>query len=190
MKKQIFQLMGLLTLSFILFGCTDLCKDLTCENNGTCFEGTCNCTQAWTGPQCEIPKCDVLYCQNGGVCWNGECECPIGYYGEVCEFQMRNNFVGTWNAIATCVLTGGTEETQAYTLNITEGNSILEIMISNLEDNETSIITGYVEEEDRFIFGGQNLNGEGSRFGSNKLELNYISYSGQSRDCAVILTRQ
>ncbi|MEM7657090.1 MAG: calcium-binding EGF-like domain-containing protein [Bacteroidota bacterium] len=47
-------LFGLVVVAFLgLQGCADPCADITCENGGTCVEGTCNCADGFEGTTCE-----------------------------------------------------------------------------------------------------------------------------------------
>ena len=66
----------------------DPCENITCNNGGTCIEGTCNCPDGFSGPQCEIEDLCItqnVECMNGGVCDEGNCDCPTGFIGESCE---------------------------------------------------------------------------------------------------------
>ena len=36
--------------------CTDPCKDVTCQNGGTCVEGDCECADGYTGTNCETEE--------------------------------------------------------------------------------------------------------------------------------------
>lgn len=39
---------------------------VTCNNGGMCISAdTCNCTNSWSGNQCNIPRCNPI-CLNGG----------------------------------------------------------------------------------------------------------------------------
>lgn len=58
MKKSILKsLAGALMIaglfSTTLTGCTDPCKDIVCQNDGTCNEGVCECTEGYEGTSCE-----------------------------------------------------------------------------------------------------------------------------------------
>lgn len=50
----------------------DECKDVVCQNGGTCNADT------------------------------GNCECATGYEGDLCETKVSTKFVGTWLATETC----------------------------------------------------------------------------------------
>jgi len=43
--------MSVLLLS-VLSGCRDVCKDVQCKNGGTCIDGSCNCPDGYSGPDC------------------------------------------------------------------------------------------------------------------------------------------
>jgi len=36
----------------MLYGCKDVCKDVQCKNGGTCIDGSCNCPDGYSGPDC------------------------------------------------------------------------------------------------------------------------------------------
>ena len=51
MKKILF---AFLTAGMFVFSsCADECKDVTCENGGTCNEGVCECAEGYEGDACE-----------------------------------------------------------------------------------------------------------------------------------------
>ena len=83
------------------------CDSEPCANNGTCIpdavnpatEFSCNCTAAYEGVTCELPRdldCEenAGYCLNGGACvnlpgiTNFTCACEPGYEGERCEVDI------------------------------------------------------------------------------------------------------
>lgn len=67
--------------------CTDNCKDVQCENGGSCVEGVCDCPTGFSGANCQYNDalCVGVNCQNNGTCLNGACSCPPGYTGQFCE---------------------------------------------------------------------------------------------------------
>lgn len=77
------------TFSIAFFSCNgNPCKDINCENGGTCVEGTCNCPGGFSGTNCEIEDlCYDVTCMNGGTCVDGTCDCPPGYSGADCSFD-------------------------------------------------------------------------------------------------------
>lgn len=40
----------------VTFNACDACKDVTCENGGTCVEGDCDCATGYEGTSCETEK--------------------------------------------------------------------------------------------------------------------------------------
>ena len=47
---------SLIGISVMLFsvcsGCRDVCKDVVCKNGGTCVDGSCDCADGYSGPDC------------------------------------------------------------------------------------------------------------------------------------------
>jgi len=65
-----------------------------CKNGGICngVDGSCHCTDGWSGATCETPKeskgiCTPNPCKNGGVCNgnDGSCHCSDGWSGATCQ---------------------------------------------------------------------------------------------------------
>ena len=73
-----FNFLGLLAVLFAamtmmtLVGCDNECKDVKCQNTGTCIEDT------------------------------GLCDCAVGYGGDLCENLLVNDYIGTWSANDQC----------------------------------------------------------------------------------------
>jgi len=55
MKTKFFQILGVVAVTVLSFNSctTDACKDVTCQNGGTCLEGDCVCGDAYSGTNCE-----------------------------------------------------------------------------------------------------------------------------------------
>jgi hypothetical protein len=51
LAKTAISVMALSTVLF-LSSCKDDCKDVTCNNGGTCIEGTCDCLTGYEGAEC------------------------------------------------------------------------------------------------------------------------------------------
>ncbi len=88
MKKILFALLCLSSLTFYYSCLEDACEGVTCENGGTCVEGVCDCINGYSGIFCEtapIDPCDLVNCGSNGNCVNGACECSDGYSGVNCE---------------------------------------------------------------------------------------------------------
>ncbi|KAK5977870.1 hypothetical protein GCK32_006996 [Trichostrongylus colubriformis] len=58
--------------------------DLSCGNGGIRYNGSCVCTEYWTGRFCTVP-----ICVNGGTRSGSDtrCLCPKGYTGPNCQFE-------------------------------------------------------------------------------------------------------
>lgn len=88
MKKLTYVFVGLLTIgSLALFpSCSkDKCKDVTCQNGGTCDEE------------------------------DGSCICATGYEGTNCETAMADKFAGNWKYNETCAGATVTDFTTTFT---------------------------------------------------------------------------
>ncbi|MCX7607392.1 MAG: hypothetical protein N2170_09045 [Bacteroidia bacterium] len=74
--KRLQTIMGgvLLTLLLSTLGCKkDPCKDVTCQNGGTCVDGKCNCSLPWEGTKCEVDARDKF-----AGAWSGTENCGGG----------------------------------------------------------------------------------------------------------------
>ena len=101
----------------------DKCKDITCQNGGTCSDGVCNCPANYSGSKCEVAgPCAGVVCQNGGTCNNGACACIAGYEGNYCETESRAKFKKTWTASDTNTINNGPKP--VYTSTISNGASV------------------------------------------------------------------
>ena len=93
--------------------CTkDPCKDVLCQNNGTCVDGNCKCPSGYGGSNCEIvtDPCVKVQCKNEGVCENGTCKCPPGFEGELCEQLSITKYFGVWNGKDSCASSNYTND--------------------------------------------------------------------------------
>ena len=93
----------LLSLSIAVMGalfvqsCKDPCKDVICENGGTCDEetGICDCPENFYGNTCETE------CVNGTYS-DGNCACDDYYEGDACKIEQREKFFGAFDVVEEC----------------------------------------------------------------------------------------
>lgn len=107
MKSNLILTSTFLLLLSVLFSCTpDPCKDVNCQNGGTCIEGECACPAGYTGDNCEIliVDCGAVTCTNGGVCVDGSCVCPNGYDGIDCANVSRTKVIGNYDIVRSCAV--------------------------------------------------------------------------------------
>jgi hypothetical protein len=103
MKKIAYVFVGLLTIGSIalLPSCSkDKCKDVTCQNGGTCNDD------------------------------DGSCTCATGYEGANCETAMRDKFIGTFkmNGNVNCNVTGSTALTNV-TVTVSNSSTSIQKMV-------------------------------------------------------------
>jgi hypothetical protein len=89
-------LLGAMTLT--LTSCDD-CKDVTCENGGTCAEGVCECPADYYGDMCEV------HCVNGSYA-SGACGCEAGYEGDACDVESRADMLAKYGVTDNCSASG------------------------------------------------------------------------------------
>lgn len=106
--------------------CTDPCKDVTCENGGTCNdEGLCECADNYFGESCETN------CVNGTY-ESGTCGCDAGYEGDACDVESREKMIGTYSGSDACSTTGATA---SYTSTVASSSASADgILVTGLWD--------------------------------------------------------
>lgn len=87
-------IMPILVVTVMVVGCNpkwrdpgELCLNVDCGDHGACYDGTCTCTDGYTGNSCENPPdpCIGVDCGDYGTCSDGTCTCIDGYTGDLCE---------------------------------------------------------------------------------------------------------
>lgn len=146
------QVNSLLTIFVIILSliavnsCGDPCKDINCNNNGTCVEGDCNCDPGYSGPLCSIQDlCFSVNCNNG-TCVDGTCECDPGYGGD-CTVILRTAYIDTYNAQEIC--SSDPSFTDNYTAEVKISSSGVQYMyITNLYNHFNASAPGAYQPED------------------------------------------
>ena len=109
----------ILALALTLQSCSK-CKDVECQNSGTCKKGDCECTAPYFGTLCEYE------CKNGGTISGDACNCATGYEGTECETEEREKFIAIYSANATC-----NSGSNSYTATISKSTgSVTEVKMS------------------------------------------------------------
>ena len=82
--RNVFAIAGFAFMLLIGFsGCeTDLCKDVVCENGGTCFEGDCVCATGYEGTDCSEESRTKFV-----GAWTGTETCPGGTISFPCTIS-------------------------------------------------------------------------------------------------------
>jgi hypothetical protein len=151
MKKIIFGLLALTAVTFT--SCKDECKDITCENGGTCTEGICECPSGYEGTNCETS-------------WASAFE---GSYNVTETYTIAGGGNGTENFSS--VITSGSDPKKItisnFSLSGQNINADLETATSLKINNQTVTVSGT-----QFV-----ANGTGSLAGST-VTLNYTLATG------------
>jgi hypothetical protein len=111
----------------------DKCETVSCQNGGTCVEGTCNCPTGYSGANCEIAPdpCENVTCVNGtttSTTTTCTCNCETGYEGTTCNTEERAKFLTSDVTFSeTC---SGTAF--SYLVSVTAAANVEQIRIKNL----------------------------------------------------------
>ena len=174
--------------------CSDPCKNVECENGGTCNDGSCNCPEGYSGAQCEIfDSCYNVVCLNGGVCINGDCNCAPGYEGIDCSFKTQDKYVGIYSAADAC-----TSGNYNYSPAITSSQQVTEILIADFGSFGSSVVVNATIDHNSFTvpsqtFGSVTISGSGT-LAEDGLSI-AVSYHandaiGGSDDCSGLWQKQ
>lgn len=161
----------------------DACKEVACQNGGSCLQGVCTCPTQYTGTFCETDLCAGVVCQNGGMCIKGDCRCIYGYEGKNCE--QVNKYIGAYSAFDVC---NGGSSTKTYFPLIAINPSQPVLRIDGFAPNNAIITAGPIDGNS-FSFNGNtyegyNLAGSGS-FSNDTIYVGYtVTYSGGSYSCS------
>ena len=85
------------------------CYGNPCGEHGTCgldslYRAVCNCDPGYIGSDCHLDLCIGVVCPyTNTTCNEGTCICNTGYEGDTCGTLIRTKFLGTYNAIDSCV---------------------------------------------------------------------------------------
>ncbi|MCB9045759.1 MAG: calcium-binding EGF-like domain-containing protein [Chitinophagales bacterium] len=151
---------GLLTLfafSLVLYAsCNNKCKDITCQNGGTCENGSCKCPTGYEGEFCETASdpCSNIDCLNGGTCDNGKCNCPDGYEGDKCEIAINDRYTGIWTVFEDGTLTNAAQ----YEISVTSGSPTT-IKVSNFYNRFMSNMVNINIDGNNMTIPQQDING-------------------------------
>ncbi|MCS7162405.1 MAG: calcium-binding EGF-like domain-containing protein [Bacteroidia bacterium] len=107
------------------------CKDMNCQNGGSCVEGRCNCALPWEGSRCEVDARAKFFGN-----WRGPEDCG------------RGNFIITYNLIAAA--DGG----------FTITDSLLEIQYKGYLKSSTALEIPWQQVENRRVSGRGELRGD------------------------------
>lgn len=94
-------------------------------------------------------------------CGDDVTSCPVGYEGKNCDTEMREKFLGNWNADET----DDQNERYIYTATIARGSSVNTVSIKNISDGvfNEKLVNGTVEGNTIKV-DNQKPNGTGSDF--------------------------
>ena len=138
----------------------DECKDVTCNNGGTCINGNCSCPTGYEGSKCEIVSAASL---PGVYTATEDCQPPL---------------TGGPSSWSSTVSTSSSDETRIVISNF--GNSSTNVT-AQVDKNAITI--------DATTIGTRNVTGTGTVNGST-LTINYQLSGTPSYSCTMTMTLQ
>jgi hypothetical protein len=119
MKTKFFQILGVVAIGLFSFSSceTDACKDVTCDNGGTCVEGDCVCLDGFSGVNCETAWATAFISLYDGVD-----NCGFQYESEIkagttATALTISNAFGVAGTASVTLLTATTIQIPAQTIN-------------------------------------------------------------------------
>jgi len=117
----------------------DLCENVNCGDNGTCFDGNCVCDLGFvldpvTGDCVSADPCESVTCGDNSLCVDGDCLCDGGFEKDAndeCVLE-RDKFFGLYEVLDICPANA---DTFRYDVVISDlGGTTDGIKIQNLGD--------------------------------------------------------
>lgn len=93
---------------FALTGCKDECKDVACQNGGTCEEGTCICVAGYEGENCETEMrskflASYTVAENCNINGNFNYDMTISTSATAVSNVVINNFYGVGATVSASI---------------------------------------------------------------------------------------
>lgn len=183
--------------TFSLTSCSNECKDVVCENGGTCNEenGLCECPENFYGDVCETE------CINGMYSSSGTCDCDEGYEDDKCDIESSEKFLATYDVNDDCVSTDYTS-----TISKSSSNGEFKVLLSDfgayLCNSEAITVEATVSgtditiEEQTFCSGASEFTIKGNGSINASGDVITINYSGNNPggattyNCTATLTKK
>jgi hypothetical protein len=164
---NVLKLIAAIVAALVLSACnSDKCKDVTCQNGGTCTDGNCKCPVAFEGSKCEIESRAKF---------------------------LNNGQAAVWKANETC---SGDTNRYVYTVTISPAAAKNQIILGNIGNFEiTQNPTATMTSSTAFEFGKKDIDifyGTGNLAGNTLTVNTFYKPSGSPTyiSCTATLTRQ
>lgn len=177
-------------LAMLLFSCSP-CKNKNCQNNGTCVEGKCVCTNPYTGEHCETDACSHIACLNGGNCYFGDCKCASGYEGKICDTLVTKKFLGNYTYRDSC---NGSSVNSSTSITATGQVANRELIIRYVHGYDAvAVATGRnLTISSQALPNGNTISGTGelsSDYKTLTLNLTFTPFGGTAYSCRFVLKK-